>query len=131
MLAPCNYLTAPPLPDAQGDAARRIGLALSTLMRAASRAKAHDAATGGVVPQHGRPVRPRRGRAAARQPLAEAVHADPSTLSRQVSALAEQGLISREPDPADGRATLLAITAAGRTVFAERMALRNRLPRPP
>jgi DNA-binding MarR family transcriptional regulator len=58
--------------------------------------------------------------------LAEAVHADPSTLSRQVSALAEQGLISREPDPADGRATLLAVTPAGRTVLRQRMALRDR-----
>ena len=115
-----------PIPDAQGEPARRIGLALSTLMRAASRAKAQDAATGGVFHSMGvLYVLDEAGPLRANL-LAEAVHADPSTLSRQVSALAEQGLISREPDPADGRATLLAITAAGRTVLAERMALRNR-----
>jgi DNA-binding MarR family transcriptional regulator len=45
--------------------------------------------------------------------LAEAVHADPSTVSRQVSELVDLGLVRREADPRDGRATLLAITPEG------------------
>ena len=115
-----------PSPGAQAEPSRRIALAMSTLMRAASRAKAQDAASGGVFHSMGvLYVLDESGPLRANL-LAEAVHADPSTLSRQVSALAEQGLISREPDPADGRATLLAVTPAGRAVLAERMALRDR-----
>lgn len=45
--------------------------------------------------------------------LAEAVHSDVSTVSRQVSTLVEHGLVVREPDPADGRAHVLAVTAEG------------------
>ena len=45
--------------------------------------------------------------------LAEAMHADPSTVSRQVSELVDLGLVRREADPNDGRATLLAITPQG------------------
>jgi DNA-binding MarR family transcriptional regulator len=45
--------------------------------------------------------------------LAEAVHADPSTVSRQVAQLVERRLVERQPDPADGRACVLAPTAAG------------------
>ncbi|GAA3390445.1 MarR family winged helix-turn-helix transcriptional regulator [Cryptosporangium minutisporangium] len=49
--------------------------------------------------------------------LAEAVHADPSTVSRQVAQLVDRGLVERQPDPADGRACVLAPTAAGREVI--------------
>ena len=48
--------------------------------------------------------------------LAEASFADPSTISRQVAELVKRGFVRREPDPSDGRASLLAITAAGREV---------------
>jgi DNA-binding MarR family transcriptional regulator len=107
------------------DATRRIGLAMSTLLRAAARAKAQDAAAGGVFHSMGVLWVLNESGPLRANLLAEAVHADPSTLSRQVSALADQGLISREPDPADGRATLLSVTDAGRTVLAERMKLRE------
>ncbi len=49
--------------------------------------------------------------------LAEAVHADPSTISRQVSALVTGGLVERRTDPEDGRACVLAPTAEGNRVF--------------
>ena len=49
--------------------------------------------------------------------LAEAVHADPSTVSRQVAQLVERGLVERQPDPADGRACVLVPTADGRHVI--------------
>ncbi|MET9202586.1 MarR family winged helix-turn-helix transcriptional regulator [Gordonia sp. NPDC003585] len=46
--------------------------------------------------------------------VAESLRADPSTVSRYVAQLVDQGLIRREADPDDGRATLLVITDAGR-----------------
>jgi DNA-binding MarR family transcriptional regulator len=57
--------------------------------------------------------------------LAEAVHSDPSTVSRQISQLVRLGLVERMADPEDGRATLLAATTEGRRVFAENRAMRN------
>ena len=44
---------------------------------------------------------------------------DQSTVSRAVAALAGLGLVERVPDPTDKRASILAVTAAGRTVLAE------------
>ena len=45
--------------------------------------------------------------------LAAAVCVDPSTVSRQIGDLVDLGLVERRADPHDGRATLLAATAAG------------------
>ncbi|OLR89741.1 hypothetical protein BJP25_01550 [Actinokineospora bangkokensis] len=45
--------------------------------------------------------------------LAEEVHSDPSTVSRQVAGLVRDGLVERRADPADGRASLLAATDRG------------------
>jgi DNA-binding MarR family transcriptional regulator len=45
--------------------------------------------------------------------LAEAKQADPSTVSRQTAQLVKAGLVRREADPADGRASRLAITEDG------------------
>ena len=45
--------------------------------------------------------------------LAELVHADPSTVSRHVAALVEDGLVRRVADEADGRASRLVVTDAG------------------
>lgn len=49
--------------------------------------------------------------------LAEAVHADTSTVSRQTAALVRHGLLERRADPVDGRASLLAATLAGEDAF--------------
>ena len=59
--------------------------------------------------------------------LAELCHTDPSTISRQVAELVRRELVRREPDPSDGRASLLAITDAGREVCARVRALRREL----
>ena len=45
--------------------------------------------------------------------LAELKQADPSTISRQVAQLVKAGLARREADPADGRASRLAVTETG------------------
>jgi DNA-binding MarR family transcriptional regulator len=57
--------------------------------------------------------------------LAEAVHSDPSTISRQVGHLVRLGYVERTADPEDGRATLLAATAEGARVFEESRKARN------
>ena len=45
--------------------------------------------------------------------LAAACYIDASTASRQTAELVTQGLLGREPDPTDGRASLLALTEEG------------------
>lgn len=49
--------------------------------------------------------------------LAEAVHTDASTVSRQTAALVKAGLLQRTPDPADGRACVLEATPEGLRAF--------------
>ena len=57
--------------------------------------------------------------------LAEAVLSDPSTISRQVAGLVKDGLVERRADPGDGRASVLAVTEAGRQLLIERRRQRN------
>lgn len=65
--------------------------------------------------------------------LAESLHLDLSSVSRQVAALEREGWVSRERDPGDSRAALLDLTAAGRDILGRVRAcraaqLRRRLP---
>jgi DNA-binding MarR family transcriptional regulator len=57
--------------------------------------------------------------------LAEALHAEISTISRQSSSLVQHGLVERQADPEDGRACLLAPTTEGLRVFEENRKQRN------
>lgn len=57
--------------------------------------------------------------------LAEALHTEISTISRQTSVLVQHGLIQRLADPKDGRACVLAPTADGRHVFDGARRARN------
>lgn len=59
--------------------------------------------------------------------LAERTRADPSGVSRAVSALVERGLAERHADPDDGRATQLVATEHGREMFARARARRRAL----
>jgi DNA-binding MarR family transcriptional regulator len=63
--------------------------------------------------------------------LADTVHSDTSTVSRQVASLVRDGLLERQADQADGRACLLVPTEAGRAVIARhdqvRMAFFDRM----
>ena len=49
--------------------------------------------------------------------LAELVHVDVSTVSRQVSTLVDLGLVARGPDPDDGRAQALSLTDEGEALL--------------
>jgi DNA-binding MarR family transcriptional regulator len=51
--------------------------------------------------------------------LATSVQSDLSTVSRQVTALVGRGLLERQADQGDGRASLLALTGAGRAALAD------------
>jgi len=51
--------------------------------------------------------------------LAEFLHSEISTISRQSSSLVQHGLVERKADPEDGRACLLAPTDEGLRVFEE------------
>ena len=58
--------------------------------------------------------------------LATAEHAAPQTLTRVLATLEDRGLVTRLPDPADGRRSLLEITAEGRRVLKQDSAARDR-----
>jgi DNA-binding MarR family transcriptional regulator len=57
--------------------------------------------------------------------LADAVHSDPSTISRQIGHLVKLGYVERTADPDDGRATRLAATDEGRRVLESNRARRT------
>jgi DNA-binding MarR family transcriptional regulator len=50
--------------------------------------------------------------------LAGALGMAPRSVTQAVEALARDGLVDRQPDPADGRAKLVALTDAGATALA-------------
>jgi DNA-binding MarR family transcriptional regulator len=54
--------------------------------------------------------------------LAQELGVDVSTVSRQVQALEQKGLVDREPDPVDGRAQLLQLTRKGKAVRSKMQA---------
>jgi DNA-binding MarR family transcriptional regulator len=59
--------------------------------------------------------------------LAETACVDPSTVSRQVAQLVKAGLVERQSDPEDGRASLLVATGAGRAVYQAKQEHRERM----
>ncbi|MGC4771626.1 MarR family winged helix-turn-helix transcriptional regulator [Micromonospora sp. DT44] len=59
--------------------------------------------------------------------LAARLNLDGSTVTRQVSALQRDGLITRTPDPTDGRGTVISPTTAGLQRMAAVQGARTRL----
>jgi DNA-binding MarR family transcriptional regulator len=51
--------------------------------------------------------------------LAQALRLDASTVTRQISTLASQGLAERQANPADGRSSTIVLTREGRAVMRE------------
>jgi DNA-binding MarR family transcriptional regulator len=52
--------------------------------------------------------------------LAEAERVRPQAMATTLAALEERGLVTRRPDPADGRRFVMTVTDAGRKVLADR-----------
>ena len=57
--------------------------------------------------------------------VADCVHSDVSTVSRQVSALVSHNLVEKLPDPDDGRATILSLTPTGKELLDRLTAQRS------
>jgi DNA-binding MarR family transcriptional regulator len=108
-------MTTSPVAVARDDGLRALGEQMPRFMRLIHGIKAQHTAEGG------------RDRAALvllfplarlgplrQSALAEAIHADPSTVSRHVALLVERGLVLRVADESDGRASRLVLTDAGR-----------------
>jgi len=111
-------------PEGRLDPTARIGAGLFRLLRLVERARAqHDG-------ELDRPfymlmfelVSSGPARVSA---LAEAVHSDPSTVSRQVAHLIDLGLLERRPDPEDRRAALLAVTPDGTALLHRARTVRD------
>jgi DNA-binding MarR family transcriptional regulator len=63
--------------------------------------------------------------AATAASLAAAEHVSQQAIAQSLAGLKADGLVSVKPDPADGRKSLLTVTAAGRRLFASIMASRD------
>ena len=59
--------------------------------------------------------------------LATCLHADTSTVSRQVTSLVDIGFVERTADPEDRRATILVATEAGLAAYDAMRASRERM----
>ena len=59
------------------------------------------------------------GQGTTQQDIGGRTRMDKVTVSRAAVALFERGLITRAPNPADGRSHLLTLTSAGRTLYAQ------------
>lgn len=98
--------------------------ALMSVSRAMRQRQADDAVDPGTfwllkTISHGGPLRITE--------LASVTHLDTSTVSRHVAQLERNGLVQRTPDPADGRAQLVAISAAGQQQLDEAFRRRRQI----
>jgi DNA-binding MarR family transcriptional regulator len=108
-----------------GSAVEELTTALTGLLQALQRLRAELARSGGTDTERERAAHvllfPLCLTGPVRQTeLADLVHTDPSTVSRHVARLVEQGLVTRVPDERDRRASLLVVTERG-TATAEAM----------
>jgi DNA-binding MarR family transcriptional regulator len=120
----------PPGPEAPApdDAAARLYVVVGRLVRMLRRTGIADVSPGALsaLSTLARSGPSRLGDLAAREAVAA------PTMTRIVAALEEAGLVSRRPDPVDGRAVVVETTEAGMTLvqgesFARSSALRRRV----
>jgi DNA-binding MarR family transcriptional regulator len=104
--------TPPPSPSAAGLRGALRDLVRAQAQRDRARAAAHGLAPAGA---HALEVLGERGAVSLRA-LAAALCVDDSTASRTVGLLEDRGYLARSADPRDGRAILVALTAAGRAL---------------
>src|SRR5687768_2800402 len=120
-------MTTSPAAVARDDGLRALGEQMPRFMRLIHGIKAQHTAEGGRDLAALVLLFPLARLGPLRQSaLADAVHADPSTVSRHVALLVERGLVLRVADESDGRASRLVLTDAGQAQLdqlrAERVA---------
>lgn len=103
---------------ADDDAVSRIDDALNILVRRIQGPRARELLTARAGLSLERAAYPLLRRIGERHTVrttdvAAALSVDVSTVSRQVKQLEAEGLVARTPDPLDGRASVLTLTAAG------------------
>lgn len=57
--------------------------------------------------------------------LAGAERVKPPSMTRVIAALADSGMVSRQPHPTDGRQAVITLTPAGREVILDELAARK------
>ena len=106
------------------DAAVRLALALKRL-RARLRAESGTSSAGLSISQLSLLQRLRLDGAATAASLAAAEHVSQQAIAQSVAPLRAAGLVRLEPDPADGRKTLISISDAGLELREAIIASRN------
>jgi MarR family transcriptional regulator, multiple antibiotic resistance protein MarR len=59
--------------------------------------------------------------------ICKTISYDPGAMTRMIDRLEQKGLVKRIPNPTDRRATQLALTAAGKALFPQLMAAKERV----
>lgn len=116
--------------DIRQDWGTQVAAAMGTLLRRGTRAQLYGALTDAIAPEVNEATYPVLSGLARTGPrsaaaLASDIGVDRSVSSRHATRLEQAGLLRREPDPEDGRATLLMLTAEGEqavAVMRERLA---------
>lgn len=103
------------------DRGPETGELVMALARRVRRATLDALAEWGVTPSQSRALRVvgAAGEGMRMSALAHALHIAPRSATEVADALEDMGWVRRSPDPGDRRATLLALTDAGRTLLAE------------
>src|SRR4051812_14686905 len=111
--------------SAQPDAALVADRLHSAAIHLLRRLRAEDAASGLTAPRLSALSVIVFGGPLTLGALAAAEQVRPPTMTRLVAALEQAGLVTREPDPSDGRQILLRATSAGRRLLEEGRARRT------
>lgn len=103
------------------DRGPETGELVMALARRVRRATLDALAEWGVTPSQSRALRVvgAAGEGVRMSVLADALHIAPRSATEVADALEDKGWVRRSADPGDRRATLLALTDAGRTLLAE------------
>ena len=120
-------LAHPPSDPAAGGAeSASLESALLSVTRGLRRGWADAIAHTGLAPHQARALRTIAGEGPLRPGLlAERLRVAPRSVTEVVDALVEAGLVEREPDPSDRRASILRLTGAGEELVHEITTLRR------
>ena len=108
--------------------AAQIIQAMQDITRSIRRASRPDMEALGLAPEQHRFLRTldREGGAARPGELADLLHVTARSVTSKVDSAEQAGFVERQPDPADRRATIIRLTAAGRRVLEDAEAARAR-----